>query len=210
MRCEVCGMDVGLAHNCSGIPPAMTPEEAAPPPPGIAPGYYLQLAFKIATWDDVAIRRAARDPDAIFYGAVFSAITTAIIFLGSSLAAMLRNPTMNGDKLLWGVLLGLLFMWVTMSILFFVQFGLCHLIAKAFFGATGTFVGVMRPLLLGWFVNVLIIIPVVGTLASAIAWTAVLMMVFEEADGIERLQAFLISAGINVAFFALQFVLPIK
>lgn len=203
-------MEVGLAHNCSGIPPAMTLEEAAPPPPGIAPGYYLLLAFKIATWDDVAIRRAARDPDSIFYGAVFSAISAAIIFLGTSLPGMLAKPGMNEDKLFWGVLLGLVFMWVTMGILVFVQLGLCHLIAKSFFGATGTFVGVMRPLLLGWFVNVLIIIPVVGTLAAAIAWTAVLMMVFEEADGIERLQAFLISVGINVAFLALQFVLPVR
>lgn len=188
----------------------MTPEEAAPPPPGIAPGYYLRLAFKIATWDDVTIRRAARDPDSIFYGAVFSAISAAIIFLGTSLPGMLAKPGMNGDKLFWGVLLGLVFMWVTMGILVFVQLGLCHLIAKSFFGATGTFVGVMRPLLLGWFVNVLVIIPVVGTLAAAIAWTAVLMMVFEEADGIERLQAFLISAGVNVAFLALQFLLPVR
>lgn len=188
----------------------MTPEEAAPPPPGIAPGYYLQLAFKIATWDDVAIRRAARDPDSIFYGAVFSAISAAVIFLGSSLPGMLQRSDMNGDRLFWGVVLGLVFMWTAMGILAFVQLGLCHLVAKLFFGATGTFVGVMRPLLLGWFVNVLIIIPLVGTLAAAIAWTAVLMMVFEEADGIERLQAFLISAGINVAFLALQLLLPLR
>ena len=210
MRCEVCGMEVGLAHNCSGIPPAQTPEEAAPPPEGIAPLYYLRMAFNIARWDDVAIRRAARDPDALFYGAIFSAISAAIIFLGTSLPKMLSRPGVSGDQLLWGVLLGLLFVWVTLSIVTVVQLGLCHLIAKWFFGATGTFLGVMRPLLLGWFVNCLIVIPVVGTLASAIAWTAVLMMVFEEADGIERLQAFLISAGINVAFLALQFFLPVR
>ena len=52
--------------------------------------------------------------------------------------------------------------------------------------------GVMRPLVLGWFVNVLILIPVVGIYAAGIAWTAVLMLVFEEVDGIERTQAFLI------------------
>lgn len=204
MRCEVCGMDVGLAHNCSGIAPALTPEEAAPPPPGIAPLYYLALAFDIARWNDVAIRRAARDPDSLFHGAIFSAISAAIIFLGTSLPKMLSGPAMSADRLLWGVLLGLLFVWVTLSVLTVFQLGLCHLIAKWFFGATGTFLGIMRPLLLGWFVNCLIIIPVVGLLASAIAWTAVLMMVFEEADGIERLQAFLISAGINVVFFALE------
>jgi len=64
--------------------------------------------------------------------------------------------------------------------------------------------GVTRPLLLGWFVNCLVLIPVAGTLAAAIGWTAVLMMVFEEVQGISRLQAFGISAGINVCFFVLQ------
>jgi len=39
------------------------------------------------------------------------------------------------------------------------QLGLCHLIAKWIFGATGKFVELMRPLLLGWFVNCLILIP---------------------------------------------------
>jgi predicted PurR-regulated permease PerM len=67
--------------------------------------------------------------------------------------------------------------------------------------------GVTRPLLLGWFVNCLVLIPVAGTLAAAIAWTAVLMMVFEEVEGISRLQAFGISAGINVCFFLVQLML---
>jgi hypothetical protein len=91
-----------------------------------------------------------------------------------------------------------------MAILTFIQLGLCHLIAKWFFGASGSYLGVKRPLLLGWFVNCLVLIPVAGTLAAAIAWTAVLMIVFEEVDGIGRLQAFGISAGINVCFFVLQ------
>jgi hypothetical protein len=67
---------------------------------------------------------------------------------------------------------------------------------------------VARPLFLGWFVNVLVLIPVVGIYAAGIAWTAVLMLVFEEVDGIERMQAFLISAGINVVFLALNFLVP--
>jgi hypothetical protein len=70
---------------------------------------------------------------------------------------------------------------------------------------------VMRPLLLGWFVNCLILIPVAGMLLAGIGWTAVLMMVFEEVDEIEKLQAFGISAGINLCFFAIQFALmPVK
>lgn len=65
----------------------------------------------------------------------------------------------------------------------------------------------MRPLLLAWFVNCLVLIPILGLLAAAIAWTAVLMMVFEEVDGIGRFEAFGISAGINVCFLALQYAL---
>jgi len=62
--------------------------------------------------------------------------------------------------------------------------------------------------LLGWFVNGLVLIPVVGALASAIAWTLVLMMVFEEVDGLGRLQAFLLAAGINAFFLVLLYTLP--
>jgi len=45
-------------------------------------------------------------------------------------------------------------------------------------------------------------------LTAAIAWTAVLMMVLEKVDGISRLQALLISAGINAIFLALIYTLP--
>jgi hypothetical protein len=60
---------------------------------------------------------------------------------------------------------------------------------------------------LAWFVNCLILIPFLGMLAAGIAWTAVLMMVFEELDGIGRLQAFGIAAGINICFTLLQLAL---
>ena len=208
MRCNVCGMEYGLAHNCSGIAPLLTAEETAPPPSGFSPAYYLRLAFNIARWDDMAIRRASRDTNALFYGALLWAISAAIIFLGTALPGMLRRSPASPDRFLLGLILGLLFVWVYMGAIVLFQLSLCHLIAKWFFGATGTYLSVMRPLLLGWFVNCLILIPVVGTLAAAIAWTAVLMMVFEEVDGIGRLQAFGISAGINICFLILQFMLP--
>src|SRR5438094_9819303 len=85
-----------------------------------------------------------------------------------------------------------------------VQLGRCQLTATWCCDGSGSYLGVMRPLLLGWFVNCLVLIPTARTLATAITWTAVLMMVFEEVEGISRLQAFGISAGINVCFFILQ------
>jgi hypothetical protein len=208
MQCQVCGMNYGVSHNCSGVAPILSAEEASLVPEGIAPIYYLRLAFNIARWDDVAIRRASRDPDALLYGVVFSMISAAIIFLVTALPRMLTREGATAGTVFWGLLLGLVFVWVYMGAIALLQFGLCHLIARWFLGATGTFFGIMRPLLLGWFVNCLLLIPVVGVLASAMAWTAVLMMVFEEVDGIGRLQAFLISAGINAIFLVLLYVLP--
>jgi hypothetical protein len=183
----------------------MTQEEAAPPPDGFAPLYYLRLAFNIVRWDEVSIRRGSRDFKAGFYGAAFWAITAMVILLFTALPQTLRTMHFSGPAMVVGLVVGLIFGLVVMGINTFIQLGLCHLIAKWFFGGTGTLMGVMRPLLLAWFVHALILIPRVGLLAAGIAWTAVLMLVFEEVDGIGRLQAFLISAGINVCFIALQF-----
>jgi hypothetical protein len=166
----------------------------------------LRLALQIGRWDDVAVRRAARDPDSLFYGAIFCAITASIIFFATALPSILHREGATAGTIFWSVLLGLLFVWVTLGVIALVQLSLCHLIAKWFLGATGTFVGVLRPLLLGWFVNGLAAIPVIGPIAAAIAWTAVLMLVLEEADGIGRMQAFLISAGINAIFLALLYI----
>jgi len=210
MKCEVCGMDVGLSHICSGIGPPRTAEEEEPPPEGIAPGYYLRLALRIVFWDEVAVRRAARDPDSLFYGAIFSAITASMVFLVTALRGILHREGATPGTIFWSLLLGLVFVWVTLGIIALIQVGVCHFIAKALFGATGRFVGVIRPLLLGWFVNGLAAIPVVGAVAAALAWTAVLTLVFAEVDGIGKMPALVISAGINLCFLTLQFLLPAR
>ncbi len=211
MKCDVCGQDYGVAHNCPGVVAAsMTQEEAAPFPAGFAPLYYLRLAFNIARWDDVSIRRASRDLIAGVYGGVFWAIAALTILLFTALPQMLRTMHATRSVLIIGIGVGLIFGLALMSLITFIQLGLCHLIAKWFFGATGTLMGVMRPLLLGWFVNMLILVPVVGLWVSGIAWTAILMLVFEEVDGIGRLQAFVISAGINILFIALQVANPMR
>jgi len=111
----------------------------------------------------------------------------------------------SGPAMIIGLVVGMIFGLVVMAVITLIQLGLCHLIARGFFGGTGTFMGIMRPLLLGWFVNALILIPVVGLVAAGIAWSAVLMLVFEEVDGIGRVQAFLISYGINFCIIVLQF-----
>lgn len=205
MICELCGQDYGLAHNCPGARTlSMSDEEAAPPPSGFAPIYYIRLAFNIARWDDVSIRRASRDSKAAYYGAFYWVVSALIILAATALPQLLRTIPASGPPLIIGLVIGLFFGILVMAVITVLQLSLCHLIAKWFFGGKGTFIGIMRPLLLGWFVNLLILVPVVGMLAAAVAWIAVLMLVFEEVDGITRLQAFLISAGVNVCFFAIQ------
>lgn len=209
MRCDVCGLEYGMAHNCPG-PMTSAGQEIldaglqAPSDGGL--GYYLGEAWKIVRWDDVAIRRNAKDRKATFYAIPIWLVSVLIVLIATSAPAMSRAlPPGNPAVLILGVAVGLTFGLAMMAAIVFVQLGLCHLIAKWFFGASGRFVELMRPLLLGWFVNCLVLIPVAGTLLAAIAWTAVLMMVFEEVDGIRRLQAFGISAGINICFSAIQF-----
>lgn len=204
MKCEVCGQEYGLAHNCPGVAPALSQEETARPPSGFAPLYYFAMAFNIARWDDVAIRSASRDSSASVFGAFFWMVTAFVILLFTALPQILKNPQLSGPALVIGSIVGLAIGMVVMAIITFMQTGLCYLIAKWFFGGTGTYMAVMRPLLLGWFVNILVLIPVAGAAFAGIAWTAVLMLVFEEVDGIGRLQAFCISAGINICFFVLQ------
>jgi hypothetical protein len=203
MKCPACGQDFGVAHNCPGVLPGLTTEEASPPPQGFAPLYYLQLAFSIVRWDDISIRRAARDPKAAYYGAALWAISATVILL-FAIIPVASQQNLSGPAATIGVAFAVGIGLLIMAMLTVFQLGFCHLIAKWLLKASGTFAGIMRPLLLGWMVNLLILVPVVGPLASGIAWLAVLMLVFEEVDGIGRLQAFVISAVVSVISLAIQ------
>ena len=54
-----------------GVPTTITREDGERSSAGSGPLYYLRLAIKIATWDRVAMRRAADDSKAAVYGALF-------------------------------------------------------------------------------------------------------------------------------------------
>jgi hypothetical protein len=206
VKCELCGQEYSHAQDCAAAAAAqMTYEEDSPPPGGFAPMYYLRLAFNIARWDDISVRRAARDPNAILYGALFWAVTALVIVTMRTLPRLVRISHFRGPTLILSVGAALVFGLVFFAAVTFIQLGLCHLIAKWFFSGTGTFIALMRALLLGWFVNAFVLIPVVGVWAAGIAWTAVLMLVFSEVDRISRLRAFFISVGVNILFIALPF-----
>ena|SRR5580704_14556982 len=119
---------------------------------------------------------------------------------------MVSREGATAGTVFWGLLLGFLYVWVSMGTIAFIQIGLCHGIAKAFLAVKGTFAGVVRASLLSWFVNCLVVIPRLGLIAALIAWTAVLMTVLKEVDGLSRSRAFLVTAGVNGLYYLLLLV----
>src|SRR5271169_4182941 len=92
MKCDVCGQEYGLSHNCPGPLTAagqdiLNEGLEAPRDGGLI--YYLGEALKIVRWDDVAIRRNAKDRRATLYG--------VLIWLASILLIMLATivPILN-------------------------------------------------------------------------------------------------------------------
>jgi hypothetical protein len=81
------------------------------------------------------------------------------------------------------------------------QIGLSHILAKALFEAKGSNVEIMRAYLLGQLYRWPIVVPIVGGLALSVGSIAVLMLVFEEVHGIERMKAFGLAASIGVIFW---------
>ena len=105
------------------------------------------------------------------------------------------------------VAVGALVVILFTAILALTQYGICHLLARWWFGATGSYLGVLRAILLGSIVAWVIVLPYVGTLVVALWSTAVLMRVFEEVDGIGRMKAFVLAFGVGVLFWIPTFLL---
>jgi hypothetical protein len=208
MKCDVCGLEYGMAHNCPG-PMTVAAHEIldaglqAPADGGVA--YYIGEVGKILQWDDEAIRRNAKDPRATTYGLIFWFVAMLIILLAPRIAGLNAHlPETSQLPVPFGVLAGVTLGASGMVALTLLQVGLCYLTAKWFLDGKGRFVEVLRPLMLVWFVNCLLLLPR-GVFYAALIWTIVLMMVFEEVTGITRMQAFRICAAINFGVFAVQF-----
>jgi hypothetical protein len=118
-----------------------------------------------------------------------------VVLVATAVPALSRAmPGANPAAMVVGLTFGLM----AMAMITFIQLGLCHLIRKWFFGATGK---------------------VSGTDAATVAWLVCELACADPGgrglvdgsmdDGVRRsgrgLQAFCIAAGINVCIFALQF-----
>ncbi|MFQ5818078.1 MAG: hypothetical protein ACE5H2_09030 [Terriglobia bacterium] len=203
MRCAVCGADYAAYHVCRGAAPA---EEVAPLEPApalrLAPWHYLREAAAIARWDEAAIRRAAGDNNALLYGFVFWSVGVFLPALRNVALAWLA-----GYAIPWWTLLGdLAKALALMAFLMVGYFAICHLIARVLFDGRGSYLGILRAMLLGSLVLWLNVVPVVGPLVARLWWgIAILLWVFEEVDAIERLQALAIVVGVPVALLLVGF-----
>jgi hypothetical protein len=197
MKCEVCGQDYGVAHNCAGVAAASDVSDVPPAPKGFALFHYLGEAFRIATWDDAAIRRMMNDPRAILYG-----IVVYILVVSLQLAIPVTTLALAG-RIEHSIIIAssLAILILSSAFLDFIRVGVCHCLSKWFAAGSGKFSQLFGPLLLGSIVYVLALIPFVGPLLAGIAWIAVFAMVFQEVHGIEPLTAFLFSAAVGLAFF---------
>jgi hypothetical protein len=194
MKCEPCGLEYEGDHACAstiaaGIgAPGGTPE-------GFALGHYLRLAWHIVRWDDWAVREVMDDSHALPYGILIWSVSIALPLLLILTFARARG----GNALSLMQVVGFIGLsLISAAIYGFVHMGSCHLMAKYFFAGTGRFIQIIRPLLLAEIVYLLVVIPIAGPLFAAIAWVAVMVMVFQEVHGIEPLSAFLLSAGVGV------------
>ena len=204
MRCATCGLEYGLTHNCPGaIAPAVIAEPVAPT--GFAVAHYLRLGWEIATWNDQAVQRAARDPRALYYGIGFFVIAAFLqVILALALAPRLDNP------LFWVIAVASVPIGIALEAAY--QLGrlwVCHALTRVILGGKGTFVGVLRPLAVSSFLLGLVIIPFVGPVIAGAWWgIGVPLNVFEEIHGVERMKTLALLIGINLVIIALLWATP--
>ncbi len=218
-QCPVCGNTYGISHSCPG-PPTTEFAVAAkwPKPKGFAPIHYFRQALAIARLDDDAVVAASRDKHALLYGGTIWIVGRLLAYF----AGILWAGGGGLAKLYWIVLLlNLGFSLALELFLMLAQYGTCHLLARWWFGARGTYVGVLRPWLLGSIVMWLPVFSFTGMiiarlLGAGLVWTAVIasivmviaglwsvavmMIVFDDVDGIGRLKALGLSCVLGFFF----------
>jgi hypothetical protein len=202
-QCAVCGQTYGMTHACPGAAAnqsAYAIAEAWVAPAGLAPFYYLRQAIAIARFDDTAITAASRDSAALIYGVIFWLAARLLIY-----GVMFQIPIRAQEVSLARIAMVIAISVVIDAATILAQYGVSHGLAKWWFDARGTYIGILRPMLLGSLVLCTYVIPYVGPLVAGIWMLAILMSVFEVVDGIERMKAFALAFGFGLIFFILTF-----
>jgi hypothetical protein len=198
-ECPVCGQSFGLTHNCPGAAAAPPPMALRISPGPFAVGYYLRLAFDIARFDGEAIVSASRDKHALLYGVVIWILLGVAGGIKPWIPVLLQGYVINWSAILVNLSIGLLALLAAT----FLQYAIYHGLARWWFGASGTYLGLVRAMFLSSLVSVASFIPVVGIPVASLWGVAILMRVFEEVDGIERMKAFALSAGLGIVTWIL-------
>ena len=159
------------------------------------PARYLRETIRIIRLDTDAMGRMAQDRRALYYGAVILMGAHAIQWL-SELPALIENEPMEPLFLFALIVLAI----PAELVISFVSIALLHGTARLLFGASGRTLALVRVLWLGSLVLWLTAIPFVGTVVAALWFLLIMLVAFEEVDGIERLQALMIA----VAFSAVK------
>jgi hypothetical protein len=202
-RCPLCGQSYGITHTCPGIVPALPyPDTQEPAPSGFAPAYYFHLAVGVARLEDDAILRASRDPNALLHGTLIWLVGQFLLFAGLAGPVVARAAQVN-----WPVVFfQFIFVVILDGAVYLAQYAVCHLLARWWLGARGTYLGILRAMLLGSVVTWPAVIPFFGIIVAGLWAIAVLMRVFEEVDQVERLKAFTLAVIVGVAFQILLYV----
>lgn len=202
VKCPVCGQTYGVTHSCPGPrAPSSALAAAWPVPAGFAPVRYFRQALAIARLDDDAIVAASLDPWSLAYGTAIWLIAQLLVFGEALWFSPRHHQTIH-----WAVFIVASLLLILVSAIWtLAQYGICHLLARWLFDARGTYIRVLRPLLLGYVVMWLLAIPYVGRIVGGLWGVAVVMMVFEDVDGIGRIKAFGLAFGVGVVFYVLAF-----
>jgi hypothetical protein len=131
MKCATCSMEYGMTHNCAGarpaiVLPAIVAQETAPPTSGFSPIHYIREAFRIATWDENAIRRMSRDPHALFYGIVVWIVANSLPFI----IIVVELDSAGRPSRALQVLMGLAVLLPVGAVFTLAQIGVCFALAK--------------------------------------------------------------------------------
>ena len=181
--------------------------DPAEPAPTKASGPVRALghAVGIARLDTTAMQRASRDRQALLYAAVIAGAAIVPQVVAGMVASTLGPETSTPDA---SAILTVSAVAVIMRLLSSaISTAIMHGAAKLLFGATGSYLGLLRVLWLGSIVQVIAVVPVIGSIVAGIWSLLITLIAFEEVDGIERLQALVLAVGFTAIAYAMAIVL---
>ena len=163
----------------------------------------LRHAVGIARLDTTAMQRASRDRQALLYGAVIAGAAIVPQVVAGMVASTLGPETLTPSAALTFSAAAVIMRLVSSAI----STAIMHGAAKLLFGATGSYLGLLRVLWLGSIVQVIAVVPVIGSIVAGIWSLLITLIAFEEVDGIERLQALVLAVGFTAIAYAMALVL---